>query len=72
MISTRCLVTKKDSFGKKKGCNLVYANMASLVYTLACIQDRGVFIAGKRKLMEEEVRTKELYYKVLLIIEVFL
>lgn len=50
----------------------MYANMASLVYTLACIQDRGVFIAGKRKLMEEEVRTKELYYKVLLIIEVFL
>lgn len=48
-------------WGKRKGCNPVYADMASHMHTLACLPRwRGIYIIEwKRKLMEGDIRTTE-------------
>lgn len=60
ILSMRYFIAKWIYSGKRKGCDPVHADMASPVHTLACVPNGGVFIEGKM-----EVRTIELYYRVL-------
>lgn len=55
--------------GKRKDCNPAYADMASHMRTLACVPSWRGIVGGKRKLVEGEVGTIELYYKYRLLLE---
>lgn len=64
IISTRCSVTKEDSFRNRKDCSPVRADEAAMcILSGLCAKAEGHLYVGKRNLREREVRTVELYDK---------
>lgn len=54
---------KRIYSGKRKGCNQSVQTWQDMCILWPVCQDGGVFIEGKGKLKEGEVRATELYYK---------
>lgn len=63
LILTRCFVTKTIYSGKIKDCNPLRADIGKPEWLCLVCQDGEIFIHGKRKLRQKEVRLIQLYYK---------